>query len=328
MNAQTSPSLTIVIPVYNAEATIDRLVRALLADPPLPATDIVLVNDGSRDRSHEVCRACCEAFPGRVTYLRLARNFGEHNAVMAGLRQSRGDWVVTMDDDFQNPPEEVARLVRAARDGAHDVVYAAFREKRHDRLRNWGSAFNDRVATLLLGKPPHLYLSSFKCLSRFLVERIVEYAGPSPYIDGLILRATADIGQVEVEHHDRAAGQSGYTLWKLVRLWLTMFVNFSVAPLRFSAFLGLGVSAFGLLMAVWSLVEKFFGVSAPTGWTMLYITVIIFSGVQLVMLGLLGEYVGRTLLEVNRAPQVVVREIYGGDGRSLRPERPDCKERS
>lgn len=318
--ATPSPSLTIVIPVYYAEATIGRLVETLLAAPPLPDTDIVLVNDGSRDRSHEVCLALCQRFPGRVTYLRLARNFGEHNAVMAGLGQSRGDYVVIMDDDFQNPPSEVTRLVTTAIAGGYDVVYAAFREKRHGRFRNWGSRFNDKVATMLLGKPPGLYLSSFKCVSRFLVERIVAYAGPGPYVDGLILRVTDNIGQVEVEHRKRESGHSGYTLWKLIRLWLTMFVNFSVAPLRLSAVLGLCIGGFGLLMAVWSLLEKLFGVDVPTGWTTMYITVVIFSGIQLVMLGLLGEYVGRTLLETNRAPQFVVREIHGGDGRPPREE--------
>jgi undecaprenyl-phosphate 4-deoxy-4-formamido-L-arabinose transferase len=310
--AITSPTLTVVVPVYNAEATIGRLVDALLASPPLPETDVVLVNDGSRDGSHRECLACCQRHPGRVTYLRLAKNFGEHSAVMAGLCQSSGEYVVVMDDDFQNPPAEAARLVEAAVAGGYDVVYGSFREKCHDTFRNWGSAFNDRVATWLLGKPPHLYLSSFKCLSRFLVDRITDYAGPSPYVDGLILRVTDNIAQVPVTHCQRQAGRSGYTLWKLVRLWLTMFVNFSVAPLRLSAVLGLGVSAFGLLMAVWSLLEKLFGVNVPTGWTTLYVTVVLFAGIQLVMLGLLGEYVGRGLLEANRSPQFVVREVHGG----------------
>ena len=310
--AASSPSLTIVIPVYNAEQSIGRLVDALMAEPPLPETDVVLVNDGSRDGSHRECLACCDRHPGRVTYLRLARNFGEHGAVMAGLCQAGGDYVVVMDDDFQNPPHEAARLVDAAVAGGFDVVYGAYREKCHDVLRNWGSAFNDLVATWLLGKPRHLYLSSFKCLSRFLVERIIAYAGPSPYVDGLILRVTDNIAQIEVEHCPRRAGRSGYTLWKLIRLWLTMFVNFSVAPLRLSAVLGLGVSAFGLLMAVWSLLEKLLGLDVPTGWTTLYVTVVIFAGIQLVMLGLLGEYVGRGLLEANRAPQFVVREVHGG----------------
>jgi len=308
----SSPTLTIVIPVYNAEHSIGRLVDALVNEPPLPGTDVVLVNDGSRDGSHRECLACCDRHPGRVTYLRLARNFGEHGAVMAGLCQAGGDYVVVMDDDFQNPPHEAARLVEAAVAGGFDVVYGAFREKCHAAVRNWGSAFNDRVATWLLGKPRHLYLSSFKCLSRFLVERIIAYAGPSPYVDGLILRVTDNIAQIEVEHCPRRAGRSGYTLWKLIRLWLTMFVNFSVAPLRLSAVLGLGVSAFGLLMAVWSLLEKLLGVDVPTGWTTLYVTVVIFAGIQLVMLGLLGEYVGRGLLEANRAPQFVVREVHGG----------------
>uniref|UniRef100_I2Q449 Glycosyl transferase n=1 Tax=Desulfovibrio sp. U5L TaxID=596152 RepID=I2Q449_9BACT len=314
-----TPSLTIVIPVYNAEASIGRLVDTLLAAPPVADTDIVLVNDGSRDGSDRACRDCCDRFPGRVTYLRLARNFGEHNAVMAGLGRAGGDYVVIMDDDFQNPPSEAARLLDTAVAGGYDVVYAAFREKRHGWLRNRGSRFNDKVATWLLGKPPQLYLSSFKCLSRFLVDRITEYAGPSPYVDGLILRVTDNIGQVEVEHCDRESGQSGYTLWKLVRLWLTMFVNFSVAPLRCSAVLGLAIGGFGLLMGIWSLLEKLFDVAVPTGWTTLYVTVVIFSGIQLVMLGLLGEYVGRGLLEANKAPQFVVRETHGGDGRPGRP---------
>ncbi|MHC1791700.1 glycosyltransferase family 2 protein [Solidesulfovibrio sp.] len=310
--ATTPPTLTVVVPVYNAEATIGRLVDTLLASPPLPHTDVVLVNDGSRDGSHRECLACCQRHPGRVAYLKLAKNFGEHSAVMAGLCQSAGDYVVVMDDDFQNPPAEAARLVEAAVAGGYDVVYGAFREKCHGVFRNWGSCFNDKVATWLLAKPPQLYLSSFKCLSRFVVDRITDYAGPSPYIDGLILRVTDNIAQVPVTHCQRQAGRSGYTLWKLVRLWLTMFVNFSVAPLRLSAILGLGVSAFGLLMAVWSLLEKLFGVDLPAGWTTLYVTVVLFAGIQLVMLGLLGEYVGRGLLEANRAPQFVVREVHGG----------------
>ena len=308
----SSPTLTVVIPVYNAEATIGRLVDALLASPPLPQTDVVLVNDGSRDGSHQECLACCKRHPGRVTYLKLAKNFGEHSAVMAGLCQSAGDFVVVMDDDFQNPPAEAARLVETAVAGGYDVVYGAFRKKCHDSFRNWGSAFHDKVAIWLLGKPPHLYLSSFKCVSRFVVDRIIDYAGPSPYVDGLILRITDNIAQVTVSHCQRQTGRSGYTLWKLIRLWLTMFVNFSVAPLRLSAVLGLAVSAFGLVMAAWSLLEKLFGVDVPTGWTTLYVTVVIFAGIQLVMLGLLGEYVGRGLLEANRAPQFVVREVHGG----------------
>lgn len=314
-------TLTVVVPVYNAEATIARLVDALLASPPLPQTDVVLVNDGSRDGSHRECLACCTRHPGRVTYLKLARNFGEHSAVMAGLCQSTGAYVVVMDDDFQNPPAEVARLVETAVAGGYDVVYGAFREKCHDTLRNLGSAFHDKVATWLLDKPSHLYLSSFKCISRFVVDRITAYAGPSPYVDGLIFRVTDNIAQVTVEHCQRQAGRSGYTLWKLIRLWLTMFVNFSVAPLRLSAVLGLAVSAFGLIMAAWSLLEKLFGVDVPTGWTTLYVTVVIFAGIQLVMLGLLGEYVGRGLLEANRAPQFVVREVHGGGEASGREPR-------
>lgn len=305
------PEISIVIPVYNAEATIGRLVRTLLTEFTVHRLQVVLVNDGSRDDSHHVCLDLCRDHPQTVTYLKLAKNFGEHNAVMAGLHHASGDYVVIMDDDFQNPPEEVGKLVAEAKRGGFDVVYTTFSEKRHATWRNLGSAFTDRAAVWLLEKPRELYLSSFKCLSRFLVEQVLAYRGPSPYLDGLILRATRNIGTVTVEHRERAVGQSGYTLRKLIRLWLAMFVNFSVLPLRFSAVLGFCISGFGLLMGVWSFLEKLFSPRVPTGWPMLYITVAIFSGIQLVMLGLLGEYVGRVLLEVNRTPQFVVREIHG-----------------
>lgn len=314
-------TLSIVIPVYNGASTIGALVRRLIELLPqrTDGLQIVLVNDGSPDSSDVVCRDLRAEFPEVVEYVELARNFGEHNAVLAGLHQSRGEHVVIMDDDFQNPPEEALRLVAHARQHGYDVVYSAYQSKQHHWFRNLGSRFNDRVANVLLDKPPGLYLSSFKCLNRFTVNEILRYSGPFPYIDGLILRCTRRIGTLTVRHDPRREGRSNYTLTKLVRLWLNMFVNFSVLPLRLSTAAGFLLSAFGIVLGLWVVIERFLRPDNPVGWTSLIVCVLLFSGVQLVMLGIVGEYLGRLFLTSNQTPQFVVRTRLEGIDRPWAP---------
>jgi undecaprenyl-phosphate 4-deoxy-4-formamido-L-arabinose transferase len=302
---------SIVIPVYNGARTVGRLVERLSEVLPEGGFQIVLVNDGSQDESHEVCLELSAKDPF-ITYVNLARNFGEHNAVMAGLQFVEGDYTVIMDDDFQNPPEEVLKLVDEARLGQFDVVYTYYSKKRHSIFRNLGSRFNNWVANFMLDKPKDLYLSSFKCLSLFAVKEILKYNGPYPYIDGLVLRSTRNIGKIEVSHASREEGSSGYTLRKLVRLWLNMFVNFSVMPLRASSVLGLVFSTLGLIFSVAVIIEKLLHPEIPIGWPSLIVVVMMFSGVQLLMLGLIGEYLGRLFLSMNATPQFAVREVYRG----------------
>jgi undecaprenyl-phosphate 4-deoxy-4-formamido-L-arabinose transferase len=308
--------VTIVIPVYNGARTIEPLADRLIAVLTTNALQIVLVNDGSPDNSDEVCRSLCQRHPAIITYVRLAKNFGEHNAVMAGLRHARGDYVVIMDDDFQNPPEEVTRLIDHACTHEYDVVYSFYPRKQHHWFRNLGSRFNDWVATFMLNKPRDLYLSSFKCLSRFAVGEIIKYTGPYPYLDGLALRCTRNIGTIEVRHEPRREGQSSYTFRKLVRLWLNMFVNFSVMPLRVSTLMGLLFSGFGFLMGLWVIVEKILEPEMQAGWASVIVAIVVFSGVQLLMLGLVGEYLGRLFLSSNQTPQYVVREVLDGKEKS------------
>ena len=241
--------------------------------------------------------------------MRLARNFGEHNAVMAGLHHTLGDYVVIMDDDFQNPPEEVARLVDHARSHGYDIVYTHYTRKHHHWVRNLGSRLNDRVATFLLEKPSNLYLSSFKCLNRFIVGEILKYRGPYPYVDGIALRCTRNIGTIQVRHEPRREGRSNYTLRKLLRVWLNMFMNFSVMPLRVSTLLGLAWSVLGLLLGIQVVVERIVRPDVPVGWASVLVAILLFSGVQLVMLGVMGEYLGRLFLTENQTPQFVVREV-------------------
>lgn len=305
-------SLSIVIPVYNGAETVGPLVDRLIEVLGRDGLEIVLVNDGSPDHSDTVCRSIRQRHPGQVVYVELSRNFGEHNAVMAGLRHTTKDHVVIMDDDFQNPPEEVRRLADHARRHDYDVVYTRYPRKEHAWYRNLGSRFNDRVATVLLQKPSGLYLSSFKCLNRFTVREVLRYSGPYPYVDGLILRCTRRIGTIQVRHDPRTVGRSNYTLRKLVALWLNMFVNFSVLPLRLSTFAGFAFGALGVLLGMAVVVEKLLRPETPIGWASILVTLLTFSGVQLVMLGVVGEYLGRFFLSGNQTPQFVVRDVSFG----------------
>lgn len=305
--------ISVVIPVYQGAKTIAGLTDELIDKLTHDELEIVLVNDGSADNSHEVCLEIFKKHGSTVKYIKLAKNFGEHNAVLAALSYATGDYAVIIDDDFQNPPEEIQKLVGAAVSGKYDVVYSYYEKKCHSLMRNMGSKFNDLVANYLLDKPRDLYLSSFKCLNRFTAQEIVKYKGPFPYIDGLILRTTKNIGKVLVKHDERREGRSGYTVRKLARLWLNMFVNFSVYPLRISTFFGFLFSLLGGVLAVYSFIEKIINPDLPIGVTSIFIAILVFSGIQLLMLGLIGEYMGKQFLTNNQTPQYVVRDAFIGE---------------
>ncbi len=304
-----APGLSIVVPVYRGAATIARLVAALAALRPDGGMEIILVNDGSPDNSAEVCRSLLQSATLPVVYIEHARNFGEHNAVMTGLREARGAYVITMDDDLQNPPEEVIKLYDHARLGAWDVVYTRFRAKQHARWRNLGSRFANRVANRLLDKPKGLYLSSFRCMSQLVVRSITAYRGPYPYIDGLIMQVTQQIDSIEVAHLPRLEGRSNYTLRRLVRLWLNLATSFSLLPLRFATIAGLVMAVLGTLGAVATVLEALTTHHMPSGWASTMTVILLVSGVQSMILGTLGEYVGRTFLSANGKPQATVRRI-------------------
>ena len=317
----TTPALTlsIVIPVYNGAKSVGELVEALESLDIEGGHEIVLVNDGSPDDSLAVCqRLVAKATTVPITLVNLARNFGEHNAIMTGLRHTRGAWVITMDDDLQNPPSEVKRLLDHARATGKDVVYTRYVVKQHAYWRNLGSRFANWVADVLMEKPKGLYLSSFRCMSAFLVDQVTRYEGPFPYVDGLVMQATQSIDTIEVEHLPRMAGRSNYTLKRLVRLWANIFVNFSVLPLHLSTIAGFALSLVGLVGVVSVVLEALF-FEPPQGWASLMAATLLLSGVQLLILGILGEYMGRLFLTANRKPQTVVREVVRSEDAAARP---------
>ncbi len=301
--------LSIVVPVYRGANTIAHLVGALSELEPEGGLEVVLVNDGSPDNSAEVCRNLLASARVPLIYIEHARNYGEHNAVMTGLRHATGDFVITMDDDLQNPPEEVIKLYDHARNGGWDVVYTRYAVKQHTNWRNLGSDFANSVADRLLDKPKGLYLSSFRCMSGMVVRAVTRYSGPYPYVDGLITQVTQRIDSIEVRHLPRAEGRSNYTLVRLVRLWLNLATSFSLAPLRLAIFAGLGMSVLGSIGAVGTIGEALFVHETPSGWASTMVVLLLVSGVQSMILGVLGEYVGRTFLSANGKPQGTVRCI-------------------
>jgi polyisoprenyl-phosphate glycosyltransferase len=300
--------ISICIPVFNSENTIAKLVKKIQDDLHNYTLEIVLVSDGSSDSSDEICIELSIKYDC-VKFIALRKNFGEHNAVICGLNYTTGDYVAIIDDDFQNPPSEIIELIDEAKKG-HDVVYSRYDEKKHHWFRNIGSKFNGIVATWLLNKPPDLYLSSFKLIKKDLVDEIIKYKGPFPYIDGLILRVTENIGVRTVNHVDRVYGCSNYTFSKLISLWLNMFVNFSVKPLRIATILGIIMSFSSFLFGVYFMLEKILSPSILIGWTSLIISVLFLSGIQLLFLGLIGEYLGKLYLDQNKTPPWVVKDEY------------------
>ena len=306
--------LSFVIPLYRSAETIGAVVRAIEELKVEGGHEIVLVNDGSPDATAAVCRELVKEARVPITYVEHARNYGEHNAVLTGWRQARGAHIVNLDDDGQNPPAEGVRMWAHAKAAGLDVVFGHYEVKQHSAWRNFGSWFTNRMTDWALDKPKGFYLSSFRCVSAFAVRQVINYAGPYPYIDGLLLQVTQRIGSISVRHEARQAGTSTYTLRRLVRLWLSAWVNFSVLPLRLATVLGLaiallGVAALGLVAWMWSV-----DIGPASGWGWIMAGMLIFSGAQLVILGLLGEYIGRMFLAINQRPQSVVREVQRGGG--------------
>ena len=308
------PALSFVIPLYYSAETICPLVKSIETLLVEGGHELILVNDGSGDATLAVCQELVREARISITLVNHSRNFGEHNAVLTGYRHARGGFVVNLDDDGQNPPDEAVRLWQHARARQLDAAYGCYATKKHSLWRNLGSTVTNWMSDHLLDKPAGFYLSSFRCVSAFVAREVSAHAGPYPYIDGLILQVTQNIGSLEVRHEERHAGESGYTLRRLMRLWVSSFVNFSIMPLRLATLLGLIMASAGLL-GLGVVVYLHFTERGPEyGWGWLMGALLLLSGTQLVMLGLIGEYIGRMYLAVNRRPQSVVRSVERGGG--------------
>ena len=302
-------TVSFVIPCYRSAKTIGAVtaeIGSAMAGLPQYDYEIILVNDCSPDDTFEVIRGLAKQ-DRHIAAVDLAKNFGQHAALMCGMRHSRGDFVVCLDDDGQTPADEVGKLLEKLEEG-YDVVYASYRDKQENGFRQFGSRVNSRMTEIMLGKPKELELNSYFAARRFLVEEMLRYEHCYPYVMGLVLRSTKRICNVPVHHRAREEGRSGYTLSKLLGLWMNGFTSFSVKPLRIATYSGAVIALLGFLYALVIVIRYFTVHLAPMGWTTTAALILIIGGLNLLLLGLVGEYVGRVFMCVNAAPQYVERE--------------------
>lgn len=310
-----SQLVSFVIPCYRSALTLKKVVEEV--DTAMAAIEgyeyeMVLVNDCSPDETFSVIRTLCGENE-RIKGINLARNFGQHAALMAGFAYATGDIVVCLDDDGQTPADEVGKLIAAIEEGA-DVVYAKYEHKKHSWFRNFGSKLNDLMTRVMLGKPKDLFVSSYFAMRRFVAEEISRYDNAFPYVIGLVLRTTKNIVNVTVTHREREVGTSGYTLRKLINLWVNGFTSFSVKPLRMATVMGALCAGGGFVYAIYTIIKKFVNPAVPAGFSSLMSAILFIGGMLMLMLGLIGEYIGRIYVCMNHSPQYVIKEVIETKG--------------
>ena len=306
--------VSFVVPCYCSANTIGSVVDEIegaMAQLPQYGYEIILVNDSSPDSTFSVLAALAEK-DGRITAVDLARNFGQHGALMAGFHHCTGDIIVCLDDDGQTPADEVGKLLSKLEEG-YDVVYASYEHKQHSRFRNLGSKFNGLMTEIMLGKPKGLTLTSYFVMRRFVLNDILRYNNCYPYIDGLVLRSSSRYATVPVNHRQRQQGESGYTFDKLIALWMNGFTSFSVKPLRLSTYAGALTAFLGFIYALVIIIKHFVDSSIPEGWSSTMALQLVLGGIILVVLGLIGEYIGRIYMCINASPQFVERQVVKKD---------------
>ncbi len=301
--------ISFVIPCYRSENTIRAVVGEII-DTVTPRGDdyeIIMVSDSSPDGVYSVIGEMCAENP-KLKGVEFAKNFGQHSALMAGYGFCTGDVTVSVDDDGQIPVDEVYKLIDKLGEG-YDVVYGTYSSKKHSPFRNFGSRVNDKMAEALVGKPKNIKVTSFFAARAFVIREIVKYDKAYPYVLGLILRTTQRIANVPVNHRARTDGESGYTFKKLIALWMNGFTAFSVKPLRIATVIGCLCAVLGFGYGVYIIINRLFiNPDVPAGYSSIMAALLFISGVIMVLLGLIGEYIGRIYISLNNSPQYVIRD--------------------
>ncbi len=303
--------LSFVIPCYRSEKTIEKVTKEIIETVSQRHGydyEIICVNDSSPDNVYSVLKRLAADNP-KIKLVDFSRNMGKHSAVLAGLYFARGEYIVNLDDDGQCPAYELWRLLEPVEKGGYDFSTAKYKVKKQSAFKNFGSNVNLFMASVMLEKPRTLRFENFCIMKRYIAEEMIKYDKPYPYLEGLIYRVTHNIAEVEMEERGRADDNAtGFTLAKSLSLWFNGFTAFSVKPLRISAVLGLGFAAVGVIAGIAIVIKKLMNPETMMGWTSLMALQLFVGGVTLMILGLIGEYVGRIYICLNNTPQYVIRE--------------------
>ena len=305
------PLLSFVIPCYCSARTIGGVVNEIRHTVALREDDfdyeIILVNDGSADDTAAVIAEMCEA-DAHIVFVNLSRNFGQHSAVMAGFHQVRGDIIICLDDDGQTPADECFRLIDKVCDG-YDIVFAKYEKRRQNGFRNIGSRFNAACNQFFFGQPKDLHTNSYYACRRFVVDNALQYPNPFPYVTGLLFQSVSRYANVAVNHRSRQSGESGYNIKKLISLWANGVTAFSIKPLRLANYVGWFTAIIGFVFALVTIIRKLTHPEMQAGWASTIAVLLTLGGIIIALIGIVGEYIGRIYLSINRSPQYVVRNI-------------------
>ena len=302
--------VSIVIGLYNSEGTIGDVlteIDGVFKTAPEYEYEVILVDDKSPDNVFNVVKEIA-ANDKRIKVIHLAKNSGQTNAVIEGYRYAKGDYVVEMDDDLQMPANEILHMISVLEEGDYDVVFAKYKEQKESAFRRFGSKVNNKMTQIMVGKPKHIRVNSFFVMRKFICEGITKYSNNYPYLYGIIFALTQNVANVEMEHRPRAQGTSNYTLKKLLGLWFNGLLNFSVKPLRFSVVFGMIVTVISFIIAIILVIDRLVRPTEYMGWTSTMVAIIFFSGVMLIGIGVVGEYIGRLFISQSEIPRATIRE--------------------
>ncbi|MDD7402350.1 MAG: glycosyltransferase family 2 protein [Butyribacter sp.] len=302
--------VSIVIGLYNSEKTIGAVLKEIdeaFVESGKYKYEVVLVDDYSPDGVYDVVKKIAQQ-DKRIKVLHLSKNAGQTNAVIEGYHYADGDYIVEMDDDLQMPAREIIHMLTVLEEGDYDVVFAKYQQQKESAFRRLGSKFNNKMAEWMIGKPKEIRVNSFFIMRKFVKDEFLKYSNHYPYLYGIIFSITKNVANVDVEHRERTNGKSNYTFKKLFGLWLNGFLNFSVQPLRVATKLGFLITFLSFIVIILLIIQRMVAPTQAIGWTSIMISVIFFSGVQLIGIGLLGEYLGRLYLSTSGLPRTTVRE--------------------
>lgn len=308
--------ISFVIPCYKSKNTIKNVVSEIekAIDEKVKCDyEIILVNDASPDDTYNVLKEIAQK-NSNVIAINLAKNSGQASATMCGFKYATGDYIVCGDDDCQTPFNEVYKLKDKLENEGYDAVCGKYINRdQKNFLRNFGSKVNIKMSELILDQPKNIYMSVFFIAKRFVIDEMLKYTNPYPYITGLLLRTTNNIGNVEVEQRKRESGNSGYNFKKLISLWLNGFTTFSIKPLRLSSFIGFFCSIIGFIFGIVTVARKLLNFNISIGWSSIISILLFIGGIIMIMLGMIGEYIGRIYISINNSPQYVIKEKYSID---------------
>lgn len=306
--------ISFIIPCYKSEQTLESVVDGIenmMSAKPDFESEIVLVNDGSPDNTFATIRKLVDKYDN-ITGIDFAKNRGQQSAIMAAIKYSKGEIVACCDDDGQTPIDTVFRFIEKMETEGYDVVCANYVNRgKRSLFRRFGSWLNDQMSIYFLDKPKDVNTSVYFVAKRFVAEEMAKYDNPYPYITGLLLRTTGRIGNVDVEQKSRLAGQSGYNFKRLLSLWVNGITTFSIKPLRLANIIGCLLALIGFVIIIVLVIEKLLNPHVSLGWTSIIATNLLVGGIIMMILGVIGEYIGRIYICLNKTPQYVERTVIG-----------------